>query len=325
MRIRPLAEADIPAVIDLWRRSDLVRPWNDPESDIRLCLESGHGSVFLREAENGAPVAATMVGHDGHRGWIYYLAVEPMERRAGHARALISFAERWLRDRNVPKVMLMIRPENDDVVEVYERLGYARESRVVMSRRLDGRERPETIPPSGPLPPVEITKTYLEMTAPPSGRPVAAPTTRLALLRLERPDIGFYRYLYDAVGRPWKWVDRKRLDDESLATVIRDDRVEIYVLYAEGNPAGYAELDRRSPPDIELAYFGLTPPFIGRGLGRYLLDCAIRTAWTNDPARLWVHTCTEDHPHALSLYQRHGFRAYAQETTFLDINVPDRP
>ena len=99
---------------------------------------------------------------------------------------------------------------------------------------------------------------------------------------------------------------------------IEDEAVEIYVLYADGAPAGFAELDRRSRGEIELAYFGMMPFFIGRGLGRYLLAWAIERAWSYEPERLAVNTCTLDHPKALPLYQQLGFKPYKQEHRVID-------
>ncbi len=120
----------------------------------------------------------------------------------------------------------------------------------------------------------------------------------------------FYRYLYQAVGGPWTWTERLVLSDQELMTIIGDPAVEVNVLWAGGVPAGYAELDWRLRPDVELAYFGLAPEFIGQGLGRYLLDWSIRHAWRQCPRRLWVHTCDLDHPRALPAYQASGFRVY---------------
>jgi GNAT superfamily N-acetyltransferase len=94
---------------------------------------------------------------------------------------------------------------------------------------------------------------------------------------------------------------RHWLSDAELAAILNDPRVEVNVLWAAGVPAGYAELDRRDPPDTELVYFGLTPEFIGQGLGAYLLDWAIHHAWRARPRRLWLHTCDLDHPRALEL------------------------
>jgi GNAT superfamily N-acetyltransferase len=127
-----------------------------------------------------------------------------------------------------------------------------------------------------------------------------------------RPTLSFYRYLYDAVGGPWLWTERRLMPDADLARLLHDDRVEVHVLWAGGVPAGYAELDRRDRPDLQLAYFGLVPEFVGHGLGRYLLDQAVALAWRRMPARVWVHTCDLDHPRALPLYREAGFAAYAE-------------
>lgn len=108
------------------------------------------------------------------------------------------------------------------------------------------------------------------------------------------------------------------MDDESLKIVIHDPQVEIYVLYVDGAPAGYAELDRRIEKEIELAYFGLMPDFIGQGLGPYLLASAIDIAWSYSPARLHLHTNTLDHPKALPVYQRCGFKPYKQEKIIIE-------
>lgn len=166
---------------------------------------------------------------------------------------------------------------------------------------------------------IDVVVTYLEMTAPPSRPAAPAPGGfRLTLMRAERPDPGFYRYLYGAVGRRWLWVDRAVMSAEALIEILADPRVEVYVLYVAGVPAGYAELDRRVEGEVELAYFGLTPDCIGRGLGRYLLDWAVAAAWTSAPQRVWVHTCSLDHPRALQAYQRAGFRVYRQEHETID-------
>jgi GNAT superfamily N-acetyltransferase len=108
------------------------------------------------------------------------------------------------------------------------------------------------------------------------------------------------------------------MDDDALAALIGDPAVDIYVLYQGGEPAGFAELDRRQRGEIELAYLGLRPDFIGHGLGLYLLSWAVDAAWSHEPDRLWVHTCNLDHPRALGLYQRVGFQVFHQERTKID-------
>lgn len=115
-------------------------PWNDPVEDIALCRESGHGEILVAEGDGGI-VASVMVGHDGHRGWLYYLAVAPERRRGGLGRRMVAEAEAWLGARGVPKVELMIRDTNSEVAAFYARLGYIQEPRIVMSRRLDGKAR----------------------------------------------------------------------------------------------------------------------------------------------------------------------------------------
>lgn len=169
--------------------------------------------------------------------------------------------------------------------------------------------------PEGQL---ETVITYLEMRAPPAPARLSPAAKRLAFLKAEHPTVSFYRYLYDTVGAPWLWYERRAMSDDELAAIITDNAVDIYVLYVGGVPAGYVELDRREPPDIELAYLGLIPDFIGRGLGAFLLNQAIESAWLHEPHRLWVHSCTFDHPKALAVYQRAGFVPYRQETKRFD-------
>jgi len=142
--IRPYRAADQSAVIALWDACGLIRAWNDPVSDIALCLDTLASNLFVATAagENGiAGLWATiMCGSDGHRGWLYYLAVDPGRRRAGVARSMVRHAEDWLAEQGIRKVELMIRPENDEVREFYECVDYEVEPRLVMSRWLQDDE-----------------------------------------------------------------------------------------------------------------------------------------------------------------------------------------
>jgi ribosomal protein S18 acetylase RimI-like enzyme len=140
MRLRPFRDEDADALVALWQACDLTRPWNPPHDDIALCRQSGHGEIFLAEAAEGDIVGSIMVGHDGHRGWVYYVAVAPARQRAGLGRRLVALAENWLAERGVPKAMLIVREANTAVVAFYTKLGYAVEPRVLMSKRL--REAP---------------------------------------------------------------------------------------------------------------------------------------------------------------------------------------
>jgi GNAT superfamily N-acetyltransferase len=170
------------------------------------------------------------------------------------------------------------------------------------------------------LPPGKLRTviTYLEMGSPPARAPVPPPNLKMALMRAVEPTTSFYRYLYKAVGEPWLWYERTAMDDETLAELISHSDVEIFVLYVNGVPAGYFELDCRDREDIELSYFGLVREFIGRRVGPYLLDCALEAAWQHSPKRVRVNTCTLDHPKALATYQRAGFVPYAQREIVID-------
>ena len=166
---------------------------------------------------------------------------------------------------------------------------------------------------------LKVTVTHLEMTAPPDHhRAVPMPLSKVALLEAEEPTVSFYRYLYDTVGEPWLWGDRRELSDTMLKAIIHDERDTVLVLYRAGVPAGFAELFRGDDHTTEISYFGLMPEFVGQGLGRYLLQAAIERAWRDEPERLIVETCTLDHPRAVTLYQWAGFRPYAQEEVLRD-------
>ena len=137
--IAPITDSQIADVVALWQRCDLTRPWNDPASDIAFACRDAHASVLVARM-NERVVASVMVGDDGHRGWVYYLAVDPEHRRAGLGRVMMATAEQWLRERGVVKLQLMVRAENPVVQAFYERLGYAPQARVVYARWLDGRD-----------------------------------------------------------------------------------------------------------------------------------------------------------------------------------------
>jgi GNAT superfamily N-acetyltransferase len=154
--------------------------------------------------------------------------------------------------------------------------------------------------------------TYLEMRERPSGPPVPAPFGKHALMRAEHCTVSFYRYLYETVGTPWLWYERRLISDAALADEIQKPTTEIFVLHVGGVPAGYFELDTEPPRETELRYFGLVPEFIGRGFGPFMLRAAIDQAWRRPLDRLWVHTRMFDHPKALGYYQRAGFVVYAR-------------
>lgn len=170
---------------------------------------------------------------------------------------------------------------------------------------------------------LDVTVTELEMR-----RPAVAPAVRapfmprlLSFQRVHEPTPSFYRYLYNTVGEPWLWYERRGTDDEALRAIICDKNIAVVVLYYGGVPAGFGEIDARTigskPRDATLlAYFGLVPEFIGKGMGRFFLNATVQLAWTQFPADLLVvRTCTMDHPAALPLYQKCGFVATRRQST----------
>jgi hypothetical protein len=156
---------------------------------------------------------------------------------------------------------------------------------------------------------ISMTVTFLEMTAKPSTLPPPLPKGKIAFLRAEHPPTHFYRYLYDTIGEKYFWVDRKKLSPDALAELLNDPRMEIYVLYADGNPAGLAELDLRAGNSA----------YIGRRLGYFFLYHACMNAWLHPITKLKVNTCTLDHPRALPLYQRLGFAPVSREERYLEM------
>ncbi|MDQ2088664.1 GNAT family N-acetyltransferase [Marimonas arenosa] len=153
--------------------------------------------------------------------------------------------------------------------------------------------------------------THLEMRARPAPRPEAK--VSLALERVERPDPDWYRRLFRTVGADYLWFGRLEMTDADLAAILADPKVEVYAVRDGSEEAGLLELDFRTPTECELAYFGLAPGYVGGGSGRWLMNRAIRRAWRDGVDRVWVHTCSLDHPAALEFYLRSGFTPFARE------------
>ena len=139
LTINPINDADVADVVTLWQACGLTRPWNDPASDIALARKGANATVLIGR-EGDALVATVLVGHDGHRGWVYYLAVSPDHRHKGYGRIMMDAAERWLRERGLEKLQLMVRPDNEGVKDFYQSLGYAMQERIIYAKWLDGRE-----------------------------------------------------------------------------------------------------------------------------------------------------------------------------------------
>jgi ribosomal protein S18 acetylase RimI-like enzyme len=139
LSISPITDADVEPVVALWQRCGLTRPWNDPAGDIAFARRGTNATILIGRA-GGAIAATAMVGHDGHRGWVYYVAVDPDRQGKDLGRTIMAAAEDWLRGQGVAKVMLMVRPDNTKVRAFYDKLGYDVQERVIYAKWLDGRE-----------------------------------------------------------------------------------------------------------------------------------------------------------------------------------------
>jgi GNAT superfamily N-acetyltransferase len=172
---------------------------------------------------------------------------------------------------------------------------------------------------------IPMTVTFLEMKAKPSAIPPPTPRGRHAIMRAEKPAPHFYRYLYDTIGDKYFWVDRRKVDHARLAEIIHAPTNYLYVLYAEGNPAGMAEYDLKPDGSANIAYFGLMPEAQGKHLGFFFLYHTCANAWAHSISRLTVNTCTLDSPRALPLYQRIGFTPYSREERFVELLEGQKP
>lgn len=138
LSVTTIEDNDIRDVIALWHRCGSTRPWNDPAGDIALARRGEHSTVLVGR-HGGALVASVMVGHDGHRGWVYYVTVDPDRRYKSFGRAIMSAAEDWLRTRGILKLQLMVRKDNAKVQAFYQSIGYYNQETVTFAKWLDGR------------------------------------------------------------------------------------------------------------------------------------------------------------------------------------------
>ncbi|HEY0074406.1 MAG TPA: GNAT family N-acetyltransferase [Abditibacteriaceae bacterium] len=158
-----------------------------------------------------------------------------------------------------------------------------------------------------------VTTYYLEMVTPQDLRAAYSNNPELQVLQAQVPCPLFNRFLYEVVGKAWSWTDKLNWSEKQWLDYVCRSELQTWVAYLSGTPAGYFELEKQSE-SVEIAYFGLLPQFIGRGIGSHLLTRAIEQAWQMQAQRVWVHTCTLDHPNALSNYQARGFHVFKQET-----------
>ena len=168
---------------------------------------------------------------------------------------------------------------------------------------------------------MQATRTYLELTSPAQFQAAFGDFPNLVVEHVSQPSAELYRRCYRTVGEAYQWRDRWGWTDEDIRAHLAQPEITLHIARRGAALAGWYEL-RRVPEDrsVEIAYFGLFPDAIGRGLGKHLLSCAVRDAWALAPARVWLHTCTLDHPAALPNYKKRGFAPYKTET--YEVNFP---
>ena len=164
-----------------------------------------------------------------------------------------------------------------------------------------------------------VTRTYLELAAPKAFRPAFGSFPEIRLERVLHPEPELYRTCYRTVGEAFHWRDRWDWTDAEIRAHLAQPEITLHVATRNGLLAGWYELRRVPDEDsVEVAYFGLVPSEFGRGLGKHLLSCAVRDAWALSPRRVWLHTCTLDHPNAVPNYRARGFAPYRTETFEVD-------
>ena len=166
----------------------------------------------------------------------------------------------------------------------------------------------------------EVTTHHLELTDPDQFKP-AATGPAYALKQVQRPTAELNRFLYSTVGAAWFWYERLSWSRARWLEFLDRPEVVTWVAYVDGSPAGYFELEDQPGGSVEICYFGLLPAYIGQGMGGALLTDAIRAAWARGASRVWLHTCSLDHPFALANYLARGFSLFDIVTTTK--NLPD--
>jgi GNAT superfamily N-acetyltransferase len=167
---------------------------------------------------------------------------------------------------------------------------------------------------------VEVVRTYLELRSPEQLRPARFDDPAVRVVRRIGISNAHYRRLYDTVGARWHWTDRRAWSEETLTAHLAREAISVFECLVGDDSAGFFELEQHSNDDVEIAYFGLADPFIGRGLGRALLTRATEEAFALGAQRVWLHTCTLDSPHALPNYRARGFTPFNRETYTVQVS-----
>jgi GNAT superfamily N-acetyltransferase len=167
----------------------------------------------------------------------------------------------------------------------------------------------------------EVTTYYLELSDPAGLRPASAPDVPLEIHRVQIPLPELNRFFYVAVGRDWHWRARLKWSRERWLEYMGRPELETWLVLVAGTPAGYYEQELQPDGNAEIVNFGLLPAFVGRGLGGHLLTHAVERGWERGAKRVWLHTCTLDHPRALEHYLARGFRLYDEKTIEREIDA----
>jgi GNAT superfamily N-acetyltransferase len=169
---------------------------------------------------------------------------------------------------------------------------------------------------------IQVTRTYLEMRDPSELQPARCDDPLIRVKLQSECSVELFRSLYIEVGKNYHWVDRLPWTDEDIRAHLDQSAVSLWLMTRDDKTAGYFELRKCEDRSTEIAYFGLVPEFIGRGLGKYLLTCATKQAWADGASRVWLHTCTLDDPAALPNYLKRGFRPFRTEMYAVDPGKP---
>ena len=165
---------------------------------------------------------------------------------------------------------------------------------------------------------MEVTRTYLEMRSPSELRAAQLDDPLIRIEQQKNCSVDLFRLLYVEVGKNYHWIDRLPWTDEDIRSYLAQPEITVWLMTYDNEKAGYFELRKCEDGSTELAYFGLLRQFIGRGLGKHLLTCAVEQAWTDGANRVWLHTCTLDDAAALPNYLRRGFKPFKTETYEVD-------
>lgn len=171
-------------------------------------------------------------------------------------------------------------------------------------------------------PVIEVVRTYLELRSPEQLRPARFDDPAVRVVRRDSIDSAHYRRLYERVGGPWHWTDRLAWSEARVAAHLAREDISVFECLVGEESAGFFELESHPHDDVEIAYFGLSVPFIGRGLGKALLTRAVEEGFARGAKRVWLHTCTLDSPHALPNYEARGFTPFNRETYVVQLAPP---